>query len=382
MTNGGEIEVAPAAMTSLFAAILRGDRVEPAALAALAPETIGRRAVHHGVLTLVADRLSGQADIPGPLQSILKEHANQELATDLLREAELKRLIAELEIAGVRALLIKGAQLAYSHYPRPDLRPRVDTDILIPANSRRAVHDILVGLGYCPKGQMSGELVVYQAFYVKRRNGVVSHAVDVHWKIANPQLFAGVLSYEELTETAVPLPQLHSAARGLSNVHALLIACVHRVAHHYDSDHLIWLYDIDVIAGQLSPAEWEQFADLAIRRGVAAVCRRSLARTVQWFRTEIPACVRDDSRFSDMFQDEPTAAYLKPRPHIRVILDDLRALPAWTDRWRLIREHTFPPSDYMRNVYAPSNGQPLPLLYVRRVLKGARKWLAQAPFVP
>jgi hypothetical protein len=58
-----------------------------------------------------------------------------------------------------------------------------------------------------------------------------------------------------------------------------------------------------------------------------------------------------------------------------VVLDDLRTLSRWRDRWRLVREHAFPPATYMRRVYALSSAAPLPLLYARRLLRGGRKWL-------
>jgi hypothetical protein len=63
-------------------------------------------------------------------------------------------------------------------------------------------------------------------------------------------------------------------------------------------------------------------------------------------------------------------------PRFRLVVDDLRALPTWADRWRLMREHAFPPVEYMRGVYAPSSRTPLVWLYTRRMLVGARKWLA------
>jgi Uncharacterised nucleotidyltransferase len=378
MLNQPKTDVlAGGAITDLLAALVRGDLVDASRLAMFDTEGVQQQAANHGVRALITERLVVRDDVDSRLRDIFDERAHDEVAADLLRETELKHLLAELEMAGVKALVMKGAQLAYSHYPRADLRPRVDTDLLIPTTSRQIVRDVLVGLDYQPKRQITGDLVVHQAFYVKRRGDVVAHAVDVHWKIANPQLFAGVLSYEELAEKSVPVPLLGPAARGLCNVHALLLACMHRIAHHYDSDHLIWLYDIHLIARQLRPPEWEQFMELAARRSVVQVCRQSLIRTNERFPTEIPANVWTDPRFGGAIAREATAAYLTNRPHFRAILDDVRALPAWTDRWRLICEHAFPSHDYMRTVYAPSSTAPLAVLYAQRALRGARKWAAQ-----
>jgi hypothetical protein len=56
---------------------------------------------------------------------------------------------------------------------------------------------------------------------------------------------------------------------------------------------------------------------------------------------------------------------------------DLQSLSSWASRWQLIKEQVFPPVQYMRDVYAPASEAPLPVLYTRRVLYGARKWLAR-----
>jgi hypothetical protein len=173
----------------------------------------------------------------------------------------------------------------------------------------------------------------------------------------------------------VTLPSLDPSARGLSSVDALVLAAVHRIAHHFDSDLLIWLYDIDLIARGLTHEEWREFAALIRARKVAAVCQRSLQRAVDRFGTNVPAWVWTDLPSVDAAKSERTARYLARRTHLAVVLDDLRSLPRWRDRWQLVREHAFPSTAYMRGVFAPSSAAPLALLYARRLLRGGRKWL-------
>ena len=158
----------------------------------------------------------------------------------------------------------------------------------MPAPSAAAV---LASLGYEPAGHITGELLNYQGIFIKWRDGKKSHVVDVHWRVANPQVFAGLLSYEELASDAAPIPALGPGARGIASPAALLLACVHRVAHHFDSDRLIWLYDIHLIASTLTTAEWTQFVDLAVDRRVAAICWRSLDLAREKFGTAIPVDV-------------------------------------------------------------------------------------------
>jgi hypothetical protein len=359
----------------LLAAIVRGDRDIAASLSSVDAEAFCRRAAEHGVLPLVAERLAHGEHVPAALRTLLRTRKTVALVVDLARVAELKRLLRALARGGVLPLLLKGAHLAYSHYARPYLRPKPDTDLLVPPHARDAVRRIVLALGYEPCPAIPGEFVAAQATFEKRRGGRLVHTVDVHWKIFNALPFADVLTYDELAGRAVAVPSLDQSARGLSSVDALVLAAVHRIAHHFDSDHLIWLYDIDLIARGLTHEEWRDFAALVRARKVAAVCRRSLQRAVDRFGTDVPAWVWTDLPSGDAAEGERTARYLARRTHLGVVLDDLRTLSRWRDRWRLVREHAFPPAAYMRGVYAPSSAAPLPLLYARRLLRGGRKWL-------
>jgi len=203
----------------------------------------------------------------------------------------------------------------------------------------------------------------------------VQHAIDAHWRIANPQAFSRVVTYEELLRDAVPISALGPAARGPSGPHALLIACMHRVAHHASSDCLIWLCDIDRIARRLRPAEWDRFAMLAAEREVRAVCDASLSASAQRFETPVPGAVLEMMR-APGGAAEASAEYLHPpTDSMTAALGDLRALSSWRDRARLVREHVLPPADYMRRVYAPASRAPVAWLYARRLVGGAQKWL-------
>ena len=361
-------------LDNLLAGIVRGDPGLSAALARFDADAICARAEYHGVTPLVAQRLSGALDVAAPLLARLQLRAKLELAADLIREAEITMALEALAAEGIRVLLLKGAHLAYEWYERPDLRPRIDTDLLVAPSARDAVGRILLGIGYEAPSHATGAFLTYQAAYRKHCNRSLTHVFDVHWRIANPQAFGAVLSFEELLRAAVPVPQLGPAARALSAADALFLACVHRIAHHFDSNRLIWLYDIHLIATGLGANDWEHFLRLVEQRKVAAVCRRSLERTVDRFRTGLPAGVLTDPRLCTSPAVEPTAGYLVRRRHVHHVVNDLQALPRWRDRLHLVREHLFPPSRYMREVYALSSRAPLPLLYAQRAVRGAWRW--------
>jgi putative nucleotidyltransferase-like protein len=366
----------PAAL-ALLVSLIRGESPAAMPFSVEAAERLRRLAEHEGVVPIAAEQLARLPGAPRPLVMTFDAAAKRQAAADLVREVELRRLVTRFADTGLDALLTKGAQLAYTHYPRPDLRPRLDTDFLVPVALRSAAHQQLLALGYELVPQVTGDLVMYQATYVKRRDGVNVHVVDLHWRLANPQRFGSVLTYDELAAAAAPIPALDATARGLSNPHALLLGCIHQIAHHAHAPRLIWHYDNHLVASRLTRAEWNRFVGHTIDRGVNSVCRRSLELSAHWFGTPVP-----DEVFSRLSvptaTDAATAAYLSPaRRQIDDAVWDFQTLSTWGARWRLVTQHLFPSPRYMRDVYAPLSTAPLPVLYAKRALLGARRWFAR-----
>ena len=367
-------------MIDRLAALLRGERGAAASLAAAPVVHVLDAAERHGVLPLVADALERTpAASAAALRRALHDATTRHAAADLVREHALRDVIASFHDAGIAFLLIKGAHLAYAVYPRPDLRPRLDTDLLIRPQDRQAAAAVLARIGYVAEAQAGGDLVNYQATYLLTHGAGVAHVVDLHWRLANPQAFGGVLDITDLGADAVLVARL-APARAPGPVHACLVACVHRVAHHPDDDRLIWLYDVDLLARGFDDGAWERFLAWADDRAVGAVCGRSLSDAVEMLGTPVPAWVRSDARLSSpRARSAPSAAFLEPgRRHVQTVAQDFALLPTWSARWRFVRQHLFPPSSYMRTVYAPSSHMPLPVLYAQRAWRGAWRWLVKS----
>jgi hypothetical protein len=367
-------------LTDQFSAVLAGDRSAVCRLAASKTDAVCAAADAHGILPLVADAAADVLDPASPLLAALSRRAGLAAAADILRDRELRRLVDAFHAAGVPVVLFKGAELAYTVYARPDLRTRADSDVLVDARAREGSEAILRDLGYQAAGHVGGTLITHQMSYVRRIDGVDIHAVDLHWRVANPEVFAGVLTFAELWANRSTIPALGPHAAGASMPHAMLLACTHRVAHHFGTERLIWLYDIHLLASRQTGAEWTAFVALAVDRSVATVCLESIERTRQAFGTIVPADAIDAlGRSMDSTAERATSAYLSSdRRPVDNFIADARALGSWAARLRLMREHLFPPALYMREVYAPTSHAPLAMLYLRRALSGARKWLARS----
>ena len=292
---------------------------------------------------------------------------------DVARTRELVRVAGALEDAGCQPIVFKGAALAHTHYRRPWLRPRLDLDVLVAERGREPASRALRGLGYERLPFVSGRLVMYQEPLVRAEAGGLEHVVDLHWRVANPQ--AGVACAlargdRALRSVAIAVPG--GRLRVPCPADALVLACVHRAAHHQDAQDLLWLFDIHLVATRLSDAEWRAVVGTAAAGSRDRVVRPRAGARGQPFR-------HDRSRVRDC------RPRITPRPPSRRrcscargltpagrLRSDLRALGV-ADRARLLFEIVAPPRAYMRAVHGDAVW--LPWLYVRRVAAGAGKWL-------
>jgi hypothetical protein len=86
--------------------------------------------------------------------------------------------------------------------------------VLINPAQREPVFAILDALGYTRPPFISGELVMYQAPFERTDHLGVEHALDLHWRIANPQVVSHVLTHDELVAGSVTVNvQGHPMAR-------------------------------------------------------------------------------------------------------------------------------------------------------------------------
>jgi len=336
---------------------------------------------YHGVLPLLGaefHRRNEAANWPQEILAACAAAARAQAMFELAYRAAIGPVLEALGSAGAAPLLLKGAALAYSHYPSPALRPRADTDLLIPRDRQKETGRALARLGYTKGTSVEGELISYQATWSRSDPFGATHHLDIHWRINNSQILAKALDYDELMARAAPLPALGSNARALAPVHALLFACIHRAGHanapyfvegiaQTGGDRLIWLYDIHLLVARMSAEDLDLFTALAAAKHIKAICGDALRRTRECFATPIPAQVID--ALNRPGPVEASARYLSGG-RARQMLGDFLALEYWSDRGGWIRELAFPSADYMRSKYPDSASGWLPVLYARRALTG------------
>lgn len=295
-------------------------------------------------------------------------------ALELLRCRELRQIVAAFHAASVPMLLLKGAGLAYTVYAAPHSRPACDIDLFIAPDTLAAGERALIGLGYSRRLEPDVELASGQRHY-ERDDLLGKQVVDLHWRVSNVRLFAAMLSFEEAWRASVSVPRLGESARTLGPIDALLFACVHRVAHHYDDPDLLWLWDIHLLCRGITDAEADAILKRAASRHICSVVARSLSLTQSEFGTTVPAGLIDLLRTAGRHEDG--AQFLGGGiRQVDVLRSDLAAGSMRTNL-RLLREHLFPPPVYMRRTYARWPAVFLPAAYLHRICRGVPKWLVR-----
>jgi hypothetical protein len=274
---------------------------------------------------------------------------------------------------GLDLLVLKGTALAYTHYPRPYLRPRNDVDLFVRLSDLARAEGLLASFGYERAQEADAELWTGQRHYAKATPSGTTH-LDLHWRAVNPLAFADVLKFDDVWSRSVSVPALGPHVRTLSPPDALLLSCLHRVAHHQDRINLLWLWDIHLIASSLSEDEWHVALRTATSSRTCNVLTRGLILASGCFGTVIPeAACREESAAG-----EPGKAFLRNRLRpVDVARADLAALTSWRSKFALIREHVCPPIAYMRAKYARCPPILLPLAYVHRIVRGTPRWFAR-----
>ncbi len=327
----------------------------------------------HRVHLLIAASLS--AEERGELETAdLARELRTAAAFDQRSTETIARVVEALADADVDALLMKGAGLAHTVYPASYLRARVDTDLLVEEHAIERAERVLLAQGWHRPVERETELTAAQRHYTRTRaRGPVDH-LDLHWRIANPLAFARVLPFAELRRRAVPVRGLGPDARTLGLVDALLVACLHRVAHHHDEIQLLWLWDVHLLVQRASPDDREAFLRLAGRERMCAVCLRGIELSAECFGTAGARDLSDALRLCAAARSEPSARFIHDTRLVTVLRSDLASLDGWPRRAALIAEHLFPSRAYMQSMYPACPPALLPFAYGYRIARGAPKW--------
>ena len=243
---------------------------------------------------------------PSSLRQQIADDLKAETAFQMLRDREIQRLAASCRKVGIRPIFFKGSALGKSVYPNPVMRTSVDVDLLVGESQFAETLSLFNSHGYATFAPYRGQLHSNEVV-CKRSFGDVVIEFDCHHAINNRPLLARLLPYEEIAESArrsenddVLIP---------SNVHSLMIACIHRVAHN-NTDDLVWLSDFKYLVTRMSAAEKQEFVDECQRKRICQICLAGIESAAATLR--VPELVDLAAQIQAIgSRDEPTSVYLR-----------------------------------------------------------------------
>ena len=360
--------------SQLIARTLRGDLAwvdgEPWDEGAIADD-----AVSHGLDLVLWHELRARRVPADGLIGRLATNVAPEVVRSAVRDRELARVLERFAADRVDCVVLKGAALAHTCYPKPWLRPRLDTDMLVEREAFDRAARVLEDAGYSRSTTFStGDFVSHQVAFERTDRHGVDHTIDLHWRALNPQVLAGIFGFDVLRDDGMTV-ELHGIdLRVPGPLWSLALACAHRLAHHQQQERLLWLYDIHLLAGRLVEGDWRRLIRIARERQISAICADGLGRAAGLFATAVPATVL--KTLNDAGRSDPSRRYVeRDVRRLEVLRDDLRRLRRWRDRLHLLKEHAFPPAAFMSNRYGSRSRLFLPLLYAHRLVTGAVRWI-------
>jgi hypothetical protein len=304
-------------------------------------------------------------------RQILNQALRDAVARDALQRAAHRRVVEALASAGVECLVLKGPHLAGILYPSPHLRPCSDLDLLVSPATRARAWEVLSATGYAPEVLVTRDAVLAEMAFTRAESGV-RHFVDLHWRALSPLPFRHLLPFDDAWRRSQPIPALGEHARGLGDPDALLHVVAHLAAHHGTAPRLIWLADLDRLARRLDEERWMTFTGAVCAGGLAAVTLEVIRTASRWFGTSVPESVM--RTLAAAAPGSPIGpAFLDARSKAGRMWIELRALPRWRERVRLVSQHLVPDRRYMEQRYGV-RGAGLIGAYAHRATTGAWHW--------
>jgi len=344
-------------------------------------------AAEQRVSSLVLRRLSSRppvATLPAPALATLTARSLEVAVRHLAFQRDLTGALATLSHAGVPAILLKGAHLGRSIYPR-GLREMNDIDLLIrPTDAGRAAR-ALQALGYDFLAPCDPDCGLVGTHHFPRLIKPEAAPIELHVMLT-PVEFGLAIDTEGLWQRAVPLSPGSSHA-GLSPEDLLLHICVHSTYAHAAEFGLRPLCDVDQIVRAFPALDWDAVCRRAVEWKAARGTFLTLHLAAECLGTPVPETAMSALRPADFGHDLATLvrAHLFTRKTLSMAVP-IDATRAYASRsvLELVRQtfkRVFVPRAELAMQFPQAAASRIPAwFYARRALSLARRhlWLPVA----
>jgi hypothetical protein len=357
------------ALTHLLAALVAG-RQDPRALPPDRAAELVPLARRHGLgpMLLWAVEQAGLDPAASPWSPLLVADRRQKLRY-LLGVSSHQAVQSVLDAAGIPSLWLKGFALAHTVYPRPDLRPMIDLDVLVPWDRRHEALAAVNAAGYHNDALEPfpgyDDLLHHYELY-----GSVEDLVklELHFRLVGlGDALLDPVELEWFWGQTRPVVWQDLRFLALAPEAHLLHLCAHAILHHGETDFQLRRYlDLHLLVTHTPAPDWALVVERAVELRWTYAVERALGYAQEYFATALPQGLLEELR-----QRRPRgerialATRRQPTNHWEDLVKNLQMLtgPA---RWRFLLGTFFPSAAYLRAHYQVDAGWKMPLFYVRR----------------
>ena len=307
------------------------------------------------------------------LTSRLETFSKQLKIIHTLQKNAFSLVFEALKANDIDFIVLKGWALSYTVYQEAHHRPKTDIDILIDAEHKSQVKQLLTQLGYTnPRGWEPSEIIDQFSMRKKIVEGVYAN-IDVHLKLTNDKVLQPLFPWSELKKTAEFEPVLQ--AKVLNKPFALIHSVIHMLHHacHGDFIKLIWFYDIKLLIEQLLPEEIIDLQNKVDEMKLGKAIHFTLIETYRLFPAEtthhlieILSKSKNNNDFDYLTQ---------PPSRLNVMIRNFKKTKGFERKLKIIKETFFPQKEEIYLKYGANSKWPLSILYIRRIITGLYKLL-------
>lgn len=223
------------------------------------------QARREGVMALLWHRLHRQVALPEArveeIAEALREQAVERAA--LVRAAG--RLLTMLHEAEIAVVPLRGLTLAERLYPRTDLRPQSDIDLLVRPQAMEAALELLRGQGFAPINDWQPHLLARGTVLVDLHDEPLGADRIRCWRRLTP------LSVETFFDRARPGRVAGAPALVIDDALQLPWLCFHAAKHSFER--MIWLWDIALLCRRITNDDgWGQAEETIRFLGLQRPC--------------------------------------------------------------------------------------------------------------
>jgi hypothetical protein len=278
--------------------------------------------------------------------------------------------------AGISTVLLKGADLAYTLYSDPGLRPMSDLDILVPYSSyNTALQLVEQKLNYHREPMdTTQELRRVISYHTSMRGGINQYIkLELHWTLVASELSWYAAPVGWFWKNTLPYHahnhNSNEKVLKLSTEANLLYLCAHAMLQHGGRQCLlIWIYDIHaLVTKNAAVIRWEWLSEEAHRLGWTRVLLAGLRASQASFGTQIPEGVLHSLGLNTDQRLDRLLEFKAKSPKMRLLYDWYTLISLrWPDRIRYAAILIFPGRAYILRRYHPQPVWIWPVYYLYR----------------